>query len=98
MCIEVALSPLHFLLAEQEQVAHLAVSKGINDGLAYKQRNGVVDSGTQAGSDGSKEDEQKDVQLARGSRMIGSRRDDDFRRNGEYRALESHQEKDGIVI
>ena len=75
-----------------------AFSETINKRTSQVSGQEIVDKSTYAGSYGSAEHHEKDVELARRGCFIGSRRHDHFAWEGNETALDSHQQSDDPVV
>ena len=97
--IEIDFGLTHLFFVEQTEMTEGAVGKGVDDGAPEETGGGIVDHGSQVGTERSTEHHKHHVQVATfcGS-TIGGRRHHELTRNGYDRTLECHQEGDGPVV
>ena len=84
--VEILLAVFHLLLIEQTEFSPFAVGETIDEGATQIVACKIVDGGTAVGPDGGKQNHQPNVEVST-SGMIGSGRNNEFRRDGDDGAL-----------
>ena len=95
--VEVAFGRFHLALVEQAHVSHAAVGKLVDERATYPAGQVVVEDGTYVGPEGTEENDQIHIQFTIGG-FVGGRYDNDFGGEGDKRALDHHEERNGPVI
>ena len=97
--VEVRFGMLYLGFINQAHVPETAIGKLIDDRATYEIGQAIIDERTDIGTDGSKQNYQEDIEFAvSAGSLVGSRRNDHFRREGDEGTFDGHQDGDGPVI